>query len=322
LRRTIIAKTHHEISKLRYLWEALERRQPATMFQSFAWNHTAAAAFSDRETPFVIYSESDHGAALVPAATTPNRLGFLGETLFDYRDVLSSGDEQVLHSAWGRAANLDLKFSSGAVRSDSNFANWTGFSVSRFYGAPRVSPREIAADDFASKHNRLARWHRRMEREDVTMQCHTGVKTDLVRFIYQQKRSQPAETGENLFQDPRRIQFMMAICREVGNACEIFTYESAGTLVGALVTFRDHKVRRFYTIYFDQGWSRYSPGMVLLYEVTRRSLAAGLECDYMTGEHGYKLRFATSVVPMYWVEATADVLGALGVVYRPALAAA
>ena len=160
-----------------------------------------------------------------------------------------------------------------------------------------------------------------MEREGVTMNCHTGLNSDLVRFIYQQKGSQPAATGDNLFQDPRRIQFMMAVCRAVANACEIFTYESAGTLVAALVTFRDGKVRRFYTIYFDQEWSRYSPGMVLLYEVTRRSLAAGLECDYMTGEHGYKLRFATSVVPMYWAEASADTLASLGGVYRPALAA-
>ena len=321
MRRTIIARTHHEISKLRYLWEALERRQPATMFQSFAWNQTAAAAFADRETPFVIYSEADHGAALIPAAAARGGLALLGETLFDYRDVLASGDEQVLHSAWNRASNLDLKFSSGAVRSDSNFSNWSGYNVSRFHGAPRVSPREITPDHFASKHNRLTRCQRRMEREGVTMHCRTGIDTDLVRFIYQQKGSQPTETGDNLFRDPRRVQFMMAVCRAVGNTCEIFTYESAGALVAALVTFRDHKVRRFYTIYFDQAWSRYSPGMVLLQEVTRRSLAAGLECDYMTGEHGYKLRFATSVVPMYWMEASANMLASLGNVYRPALAA-
>ena len=86
------------------------------------------------------------------------------------------------------------------------------------------------------------------------------------------------------------------------------------------MTFREPQVRRFYTIYFDQAWSRYSPGTVLLYEVTRRSLAAGLECDYMTGEHGYKLRFATSVVPMHWVEASPEMLASLGT-YRPALAA-
>jgi CelD/BcsL family acetyltransferase involved in cellulose biosynthesis len=292
------------------------------MFQSFAWNYAAACAFSDREAPFVIYAESDQGAALIPAAIDQfrRRLMLLGETLFDYRDVLSTGDQAVLHSAWNRAAQLDLKFSAGAIRADASFRGWAGFDVSRFYGAPRVSPQEISADDFASKHNRLVRWHRRLEGEGVTLRCRTGADTQLVRFIFQQKGSQPAESGENLFCDPRRIQFMVEICRTTGNACEIFTFESAGTVVAALVTFRDRNVRRFYTIYFDEAWSRYSPGVVLLNEVTRRSLKAGLECDYMTGEHGYKLRLATSVVAMYWAEATAETLGWLGE-YRPALVA-
>jgi CelD/BcsL family acetyltransferase involved in cellulose biosynthesis len=213
-----------------------------------------------------------------------------------------------------------LKFSSGAVRADANFGAWSGFNVSRFYGAPQVSPREITADDFSAKHNRLGRWHRRLEREGVSLRCRTGADADLLHFIYQQKGSQPAETGDNLFADPKRVQFMIEIGRVVGNACEIFTYESSGTLVAALVTFRDRQVRRFYTIYFDQAWARFSPGMVLLYEVTARSLRAGLECDYMTGEHGYKLRFATSVVPMYWTEASADALSSLGET-RTALAA-
>ena len=290
------------------------------MFQSYVWNAIATAAFADREAPFIIYSETDNGTALIPAATNGTRLCLLGETLFDYRDLLWSGDEQVLHSAWSRASQRGCDFSAGAVRGDSQLAAWFGFDLRRFYGAPRVSPGEISAEDFASKHNRLARWHRRMEREGVIMQCRTGAHGELVRFIYEQKGSQPAETADNLFNDSRRIEFMVAVCRAVGSACEIFTYESAGTLVAAIVTFRDLNVRRFYTIYFNQGWARYSPGTVLLYEVTRRSLATGLDCDYMTGEHGYKLRFATSVVPMYWAEAPAGTLASLGQ-YSPALAA-
>jgi CelD/BcsL family acetyltransferase involved in cellulose biosynthesis len=292
------------------------------MFQSFAWNYAAARAFWDREDPLVIYAECDCGTALIPAALDQNRtrLMLLGERLFDYRDVLFSGDEQALHSAWNRAAQQELKFSGGAIRTDANFAAWTGFDMNPFYGAPRVMPREMSADEFASKHNRLARWRRRLEREGVELRCRSGTEVDLIRAIYQKKGSQAAEPGDNLFSDPRRIQFMMEICRAVGNACEIFTYELAGTLVAALVTFLDRRVRRFYTIYFDRAWARYSPGVVLIYEVTYRSLKAGLECDYMTGEHGYKLRFATSVVPMYWAEASMDTLAWLSEI-RPALAA-
>jgi CelD/BcsL family acetyltransferase involved in cellulose biosynthesis len=322
LRRTIIASTNQEISKLRYLWDKLESQHPATMFQSFAWNYAAAVAFADRETPFVIYAESDHGAALIPAAADQksSRLTLLGETLFDYRDVLWTGDEHVLQSAWMRAAQGDLKFSAGAIRSDANTEAWSGFTMNPFYGAPKVSSKAISADDFALRHSRLERFHRRLEREGIEMRSRHGGDSDLARFIYQQKGEQSAETGDNLFRDPRRVEFMVDICRRVGRACEIFTLESAGTLVAALVTFRDRQVRRFYTIYFDQRWSHCSPGTVLLYLVTCRSLAAGLECDYMTGEHGYKLRFATSTVPMYWAEASAAMLRSLGE-FHSALAA-
>jgi CelD/BcsL family acetyltransferase involved in cellulose biosynthesis len=52
----------------------------------------------------------------------------------------------------------------------------------------------------------------------------------------------------------------------------------------------------------------YSPGVALLYEVTRASLAENLDCDYLTGEQEYKMRFATSVMPLYRVDVTAGEL--------------
>ena len=88
----------------------------------------------------------------------------------------------------------------------------------------------------------------------------------------------------------------------------MYTLESAGTLVSALVTFRDGKVRRFYTTYYAQEWAHYSPGVALLYEATRRSLRQGFDCDYMTGEQPHKMRFANSVTPLYRVSATAEQL--------------
>ena len=87
MRRIVIAQSAEEIARLRPTWEQL----PApTIFQSFLWNHTAASVFGDRECPHVIYAESDSGAALIPAAVSGSGLTLLGETLFDYRDVLAS----------------------------------------------------------------------------------------------------------------------------------------------------------------------------------------------------------------------------------------
>jgi Acetyltransferase (GNAT) domain len=281
------------------------------MFQSYAWNATAARVFSERESALIIYSESDSGAALIPLVAN-GHLSLIGETMFDYRDVLAHGDEHVLQTGWNRAAQLGMHFSSGALRTESSIGHWEGFHLSSFYGAPKVSPRAITGDDFAKDHNRLGRCFRRFQRNGVELRCHAGSASDIIRLIYQRKGSQPAETGDSLFSDPLRQQFMIAICRVVDKACEVFTLESASRLIAALVTFRDRNVRRFYTIYFDQAWAKQSPGMVLVYEVTRRSLLAGLECDYMTGEHGYKMRLATSVVPMLWVSASADDLATLG----------
>jgi len=278
------------------------------MFQSFAWNYTAARVFADRETPHVIYADDDGGAALLPGSIRRSQLGLLGEAMFDYRDVLVAGDRNALQAAWSKASELGLKFDAGALREDGNMAAWDRFERTSFYGAPLVSSRRITAEAFAAEHHRLPRWHRRLVREGVPMRMHTGANSALVRQIYEKKGSQPAEAGDSLFQDPRRVEFMVQLCAEVGAACEIFTFESAGSLVASLVTFRDAHARRFYTVQFDLAWAKYSPGMVLIYEVTRRSLEAGVDCDYMTGEHAYKMRFATSVVPMYWVQASAATL--------------
>jgi CelD/BcsL family acetyltransferase involved in cellulose biosynthesis len=302
----VVAENPTEIESLRERWEKL----PApTMFQSFAWNYAAACVFRDREKPHVVYAETDSGAALIPAAVRDGKLRMLGDAMFDYRDVLLQGDAGVLEAAWARVAELGFDFETGALRQDGNIAAWDGFELSRYYGAPFVSHADAA--DFASKHHRLARWVRRFAREGVHLRSHTGENSALVRQIYERKADQPAESGGSLFADALRVEFMLRVCAAVGTACEIFTYETAGTLVASLVTFRDGNVRRFYTVQFDTAWAKYSPGTVLIYEITRRSLEAGLDCDYMTGEHAYKMRFATSVVPMYWVQADRQTLASM-----------
>jgi len=293
---------------MRPAWQTLTS---STVFQSYEWNQAAARVLADREVPHVTLVESENGVALVPAAVAGDHLTLLGESLADYRDVLAAGDPSLLDTAWSEAACLGLKFSTGAVRADSELARWEGFSLSSFYGAPLVSRTQISAEQFLAEHNRLGRWRRRLEREGVELRCYSGRNSELVRRIYQEKGNQPAETGDSLFTDPARVEFMVQACAALGSACEIFTLESAGTLVASLVTFREASTRRFYTIQFNQRWARYSPGMVLIYHTTYESLRDGVDCDYMTGEQGYKIRFTTSVVPMYWVEATPQLMSSL-----------
>jgi hypothetical protein len=81
--------------------------------------------------------------------------------------------------------------------------------------------------------------------------------------------------------------------------------------IAALVTFIDGPVRRFYTTWMDPAWSKHSPGVALLFEATRQTLEQGLDCDYMTGEQPYKLRFATGSEPLYKIDTGAEQLSAL-----------
>jgi CelD/BcsL family acetyltransferase involved in cellulose biosynthesis len=72
------------------------------------------------------------------------------------------------------------------------------------------------------------------------------------------------------------------------------------------VSFRHGDVRHFYTIHHDARWERFSPGQVMIFDVTRESLAEGLDVDFMTGEYSYKNRLATAMVPLFRVAASAE----------------
>ena len=98
---------------------------------------------------------------------------------------------------------------------------------------------------------------------------------------------------------------MIAACSTEASRCEIFALEHGSTLAAALVTFRDADWRRFYTIFYDRQWARFSPGVSLLFEIARRSLEQGINVDLMTGEQPYKMRVAQSAQELFNVKATA-----------------
>lgn len=299
--RTVIARRPHELDALAPLWQRLE---PAgTMFQSYRWNRLAAQFFAEREAPCVVVVENDAGIALIPAAQRAAGLTLLGESLFDYRDVLSAGDPEVLGQAWSVLAAMDRGLAFDALRGET-LERWSWLEAQPFVAAPQVRLADFDASGFAVAHTRAARLVRRLAQLGAEVRRYDGSATGLVRWIYQRKAEQPGTTT-NLFADPLRVDFMVEICRLCGEACEVFTLESASDVVAALVTFRDGAVRRFYTTYHDHEWARHSPGIALLFEVTRRSLAGGLDCDYLTGEQPHKTRFATASVPLFRVHASA-----------------
>jgi len=307
--RIHIATTRQEVELLRKPWEWLEGMCNGTVFQTFMWNILAVSAFAQREVPAVVHAESDAGMAIIPAAISvaTGAIVLLGESLFDYRTVLATGDRGVLHRAWRELSRFRKPVSSLALRED-NDPLWEGFSILPFVNAPFVSRAEMSAGAFEAKHTRSARAFRRLRRAGMEVKRHQGTDSELVRLIYERKSQQPHAT---LFTDPQRRDFMVAIAA-AETSCEIFTLEKENEIVAAVVTLREESVRRTYTVYFDTRWAKDSPGHALVYEVTRLTLAEGLNCDYMTGEYPYKNRLATGMLPLYRAEATAEELATVG----------
>jgi CelD/BcsL family acetyltransferase involved in cellulose biosynthesis len=309
-----VAESLSDLDRLRPLWYELFRQSPKTMFQRFEWNRLAAEIFSDRLSPRVCAIETDSGAVIIPAAINhhSNQLELLGETLFDYRDLLHAGDETVLQLAWETMAEFQVPLSITAVQSTNAEAYWQKFDPLEFARAPWVDAAAITAGQFRSLHTRAARQLRRMQRKGVRVHQYTGADCEQVRRIYQLKCDQFAADVNNVFRDERRREFMVAVAALEAENCEVFTLEDGvGCIVAGLVTFLDAGIRRFYTIYFDPEWAAYSPGVALVFEATAISLEQGLSCDYMTGEYPYKMRFANATRMLYRVEASSGQFAAV-----------
>jgi CelD/BcsL family acetyltransferase involved in cellulose biosynthesis len=299
-----IAQSPSEMDALAPLWNSLLRDQEHTTFQSFSWNRLAAAVFADRLTPFVVSVESESGAAIIPAAIhkQKRRVELLGEVLFDYRDVLHLGDAGLLLAAWRTIAARSMPLHVLAIDEVGRDTRWESFSAKPFANAPQVFSTSTTEDAFRLAHSRLGRQTRRLAKQGIVLRTYAGSESKVVRHLYDCKRTHFAtDESDNVFLDQKRCHFMVEVAALEGPRCEIYTLEKDAQLVAGLVTFLDGRVRRFYTIYFNPEWARYSPGQALLYEITARSLGRGLSCDYMTGEYSYKLRLANGSRRLYEV---------------------
>lgn len=306
-----ICRSASELLRLRPLWKKLCADGQYTVFQAFDLNLLAAGRFADREEPYVICAESERGAAIVPAVLRrgDGMIRLLGEELFDYRAFLHTGDDAVLRAAVGALAELGRPLEIVALRETDRGAVIDGLEMAPFAAAPGVSCAQISAEEFAAAHTRLARNLRRMERLGFELRSYDGNNPMLLRSIYEAKAEQ---SKSSLFHDAGRVEFMVSAAGLMPDVFEVFTLEKGGTMAAAVVTLRDGRWRRFYTGWFAAEYEKHSPALALIYEITRRSLASGLDCDYMTGEQPYKMRLATTSVPLYRVRATAEQLAAVG----------
>ena len=300
-------RSAHELDALQSRWKWLEEQCAGTLFQSYELNRCAAEWFTARETPHVIVAESDSGLAIIPAVRRERELGFIGETLFDYRNVLSTGEPELLAHAWRELARVGLPLEVTALRGTAVRAQWSSLQTTEFCNAPTTRHADINAEQFAAAHRKANKASRRFAREGFRLiRRREGALRPIAEWLYRRKAEWCGKT-DNLFRDRQRQDIMLyIICNRLVD-CSIWSYENdSSDIAAALVTFRHGQIRHFYTIHHDPRWEKFSPGQVMIFDVTRESLAEGLDVDFMTGEYSYKNRLATSMVPLFRVAATAE----------------
>lgn len=308
--RTQVISDFQGMDRLKSRWDFLSSEvHGATIFQSFLWNRMAVEMFADRESPRIIAAESDSGVVILPAVKRQSGgdLSLTGEALFDYRDMLSSGDEACEEAAFACAAAFGAPMNVHALRGDQPCTRWSEAEVRSFCHAPAVLVSQKTQDEFLAAHSRAATRLRRITRAGIGFRQYSGNNDRLVQQIYRLK-GRESHPEPSLFADPLRREFMHRTCNADADRCDVFTYEEGSKLVAALVTFRTETWRHFYTIYHDPQYARLSPGYVLIFEVTARTLGEGLNCDYMTGEQDYKLRLATTKIPLFHATLTVDAM--------------
>jgi len=293
--------------RLRPLWKSLLEAGNYTVFQAFDLNLLAAERFAEREEPYIVCAESPNGATIVPAVLrrSDGSIRLLGEELFDYRAFLHSGDDEILRAAVGKLAELGRPLEIVALREADRRVVTEELELLPFAAAPGVSSAQISAGEFGAAHTRLARNLRRMERLGFELRTYNGGNGQLLRSIYAAKAGQ---SESSLFHDSARIEFLVSAAALMPDVFEVFTLENGGRMGAAVVTLRDRGCRRFYTGWFAPEYEKHSPALALIFEITRQSLAGGLDCDYMTGEQPYKMRLATNSVALFRVRATAEQL--------------
>lgn len=299
-------RSAHELDRLRPRWEWLEAQGEYTLFQRYELNRRAAEWFSERESPHVVVAESGTGMAIIPAVRRKREVALIGETLFDYRDVLSAGSDDALAGAWQELARLGLSLEVTALRGWQTYGRWESLGPTAFCNAPSTRSRDLSAQAFVSAHHKSAKASRRLMREGLRLVRHESGLERLSEWVYRRKSEWSGE-AENLFLDRRRQDFMLSIVNSDVVTSKIWSYEATdGEVAAALVTLDRGNKRHFYTIHHDARWERFSPGQVMIFDVTRETLAEGMDVDFMTGEYPYKNRLATAMVPLFRVEATAQ----------------
>ncbi len=215
---------------------------------------------------------------------------WLGHGLFDYADPLGPCEELAQTALPVEAGAWDIR----GIRAHSpwrpvfkKLAQAAQGQFQSISAAPFCAGK--SAVELDNEHDRIAGRGRDLERQGVGYEA-VRERAERQRLLDQMLQWKQQRMGENNLLHEREAAWLSEMAAY--DFCELWRMGDGQTWAGFL-TWRHGHTRYGYMLAYDLARARFSPGIKLLYAVLRQSLAEGMRFDFLTGEQGFKLRFAT-----------------------------
>lgn len=329
--RSLNFRIFNDLSAIESQWSTLQSNGVTYLFQSFEWCSTWYDIIGQRAgaIPYVVtIAKDDLVGAIIPLVVLQegglHRLRFMAYDVSDYQGPLLSRELAVhlgMHSAsklWDQILALlpkvdlvELKRMPESIDGIANpFIDFTkairdenGHSAKlpKTFEAFAANRKKRLFNDSGRQRRRIAE----IGSTEVIIADDKSVISQIINaMILQKGRRYIDSIGVNKFETrPELVEFYSRISAlrspnlrgHVSALC--VSRDIIATHIGAV--FRN----RFYYIipsYASENWMRYSPGRILMEELIRNCIEAGLETfDLTVGDDAYKKDWADTTLPLY-----------------------
>lgn len=302
-------------------WERLWREHSdLSIFQNFRWLRAFWKAYGDElQVCSLVARREDHVVGILPLVLKDDELQFLGTPESDYNDVICRREhtEAVVHAFVRYLLKMPARWRSGffanvAASSQLNQAlqQLPGdlkrhFQTVFYMECPTIQlghDREETLRRLLKKES-LKRHENRLQKLGVLGFRHLDDRDEIRRhlenfFEQHTARHLMAHGGSSSplqFQRPRSRAFYQALADELDPSSELrfAVLELDGRPVAYHFGFESKRSYLWYKPTFDVGFSKYSPGEVLLRNLLRYARDSELrEFDFTIGDEQFKHRFA------------------------------
>ncbi|MGH9481590.1 MAG: GNAT family N-acetyltransferase [Terriglobales bacterium] len=284
-----------DLAPVAEVWEAAFRARPASIFQSFTFARHWAAAFRQEAAVQVWFCRNP--PLVAPLVVREDRLGLIGEGLFDYLDLIGEAPARWLYEVAElaqRASWSSAQFT-GVPRHSPHGAFWQALGgTSAEYAA---APLRTEGGDVDAEHPRLAaRWD--AAGVELRLETELAVRRRVLAWLFDRKARALAARGERNVLGANEQRWLAAMAENEPGLTELWSLRRGGEILAALLCWRTAAVRYAYTLSYEQRCAALSPGVLLLYAVVRQTMNQRRAFNFLTGDQAFKLRLATDRDPL------------------------